>query len=46
VLNALNTQKQEYYEILDIADETAACTEFIEFMLNVMKDALAEYENH
>ena len=44
VLNVLRKRRQEYYDILAIADKAVGCTIFIEFMLQVILDAITEFE--
>jgi len=44
VLNVLRKRRQEYYDILAIADKAVGCTIFIEFMLQVILDAVTEFE--
>jgi len=43
-MKVLLTRRQEYYNILAIADKAAGCTMFIEFMLQTILDAMTEYE--
>ena len=44
LLNVVYERRQKYYDILAIANKAEGCTKFIEFMLQAMSDALAEYE--
>jgi len=44
VMRVLSQRRQEYHDILAIADKAAGRTRFVEFMLQVILDAMAEYE--